>query len=108
MFFLYSTEPRRSAIGSAASAAAAAASAIAPASGTRPESAASAPDARIGAIPRFVSPTRARDGAILGDRELDGRAGHGVVAHLSLELHVGATAAGGRRGDPELGEDLAG
>ncbi len=82
MFLLYSTEPRRSATGSVASAAACAAPAMtSSASGARaiasatllnaprrpprstsraPVSASSAADARIGAMPRLVSPMPAR------------------------------------------------
>ena len=104
---LYSTEPRRSALGDAAFAARCAASARLAASGRLPVRNFSASAALIGVGPTLVSARPSPlDRPAGSESDLRRRRRRRVVPHLALELEVRAARARRRDRDADLGEDL--
>ena len=105
---LYSTEPRRSALGEAAAAASRRRLGDRSSVGVLADEEAARPSvAWIGVGPALVRPMPTlADLAARAERQLRRGGGGGEVADLALELDVGAAAAWRRDGDADLGQDL--
>src|SRR5277367_1629822 len=101
--FLYSTGPRKSALGSASSAASCAACAMLPSSSFLPRRKSSAFLAftDVGQTDSYLLTS-----AFIVQSQLDGYGGRGEIPDLALQFQIDASAAGRRNRNANFGEDF--